>query len=138
MFKVNDPVFCIQNGEGIVTEPNHVDDEYPIYVEFDDTTERYTEDGKYYTKSPMASLYHGRPKILAPIEPSRLKVDDLIMVRDNRNTEWTPRYFARWNSCPGIIDTVMCFCHGATSKSTNKNYDDVSVWTFWKPYEECK
>lgn len=71
-FQVDDEVFCIDYGEGIVISINSNKEHYPINVQFSKTSNCYTLDGRLWTTAYMPSLYHKGTKIVEFI-PKRTK-----------------------------------------------------------------
>ena len=53
------------------------------------------------------------------------KVDDPVWVRDSKEEEWIPRYFAKYEN-----DTFYAWVNGATSFSVN-HQNDVAPWKFF-------
>lgn len=74
IFKVNDKVYCIMNGHGIIDEiSEEVAELYPIKVKFNNVIISYTYDGRYsqrlfptlsFTEYKLEGFTQERPEIL--------------------------------------------------------------------------
>lgn len=62
-----------------------------------------------------------------PVDWSKVLVDTKIMVKLYRDTQWTPRYFAKYEN-----GKVFAFSNGATSFTANGH---VCEWDWAKLYE---
>lgn len=60
---------------------------------------------------------------------SELKVDSLLLVTDDLNGDYIPRYFAKYEG-----DKVHCWINGATSKTSK----GTTAWDYAKLYEESE
>lgn len=65
MFKINDRVICLNEGEGTVTKID-ASEKYPIRVKFDECLPHdYTADGHVYAYSKYPILFHiGKLKVI--------------------------------------------------------------------------
>lgn len=66
-------------------------------------------------------------------EPKRrpnFQHDEVILVRQKKHQDWTPRHFKAWGE-----GTALCYSEGKSSK-TVENPCSQMPWRFYKPYEE--
>lgn len=79
--KVGDKVFCLLDGDGIITRINNDMVNYPITVEFKSkkSVNSFTIDGKCDLNSVHPTLYYGEPDIIAPERPKKLIDKTIIM-----------------------------------------------------------
>jgi len=129
MFEVNDAVFDLRYGNGVVKTVGDT----LVKAAFGEQNGYYYSNGatRLGGDSNIAMLYHGKPEIIAPAEPVRLKVDDEILVSDYTGRMWMRRYFSHWEN--GL---ACCFTGGNTSWSidcdSNLEADRTCVWTYWR------
>jgi hypothetical protein len=58
MFKVNQPVWCVMFGAGVVRNNIATDTRFPLVVEFNGKLEYYTLDGKYVLNTAQVLFPH--------------------------------------------------------------------------------
>ena len=99
-WQVGQVVFCILRGKGVVSRITESED-YPLEVDFFDTFDRYTLDGKSYTDHKGRVLFFSEPKIEAELFPPKkkfvptLKKGDVIAYRQ-RGTSFTGVGTVEW------------------------------------------
>ena len=78
-FKVDDLVTHVKYGKGIVINIR-INDMYPIKVEFKDSLESFTTEGRYTTDEFAGGLIHGHhDKVkVVPVKPKPIKVKEVI------------------------------------------------------------
>lgn len=88
-WEVGQEVFCLLRGKGVVTEIRELGT-YPIEVDFGETYDSYSSDGKLYVEHKNRSLFFSEPKIEAEKFPPKkvfipvLKNGDVILAKDYR------------------------------------------------------
>lgn len=86
-WEVGQEVFCLLRGKGVVCSILSKDVPYPVEVEFEDTFDRYTIDGRMYDDHKNRVLFFSEPKIEAekfpPKKPfvAKLKNGDIVFVK---------------------------------------------------------
>lgn len=86
VWEVGQKVFCLLYGEGVVHSVDDSRNHYPIEVEYEDTFNNYTRDGKLFDGHKNRSLFFSDPKVTAecfppkkPFEPT-LKHGDKVLI----------------------------------------------------------
>ena len=129
MFKVNDDVFDLRYGFGKV----ELSDNDQVIATFNGKQYWYFGDGVSRIKgcSNTQMLYHDKPEIIVPAEPTRLKLDDKVLVRDYDRQVWVKRHFSHFEN--GLI---CCFINGVTSWTTSSldNWSTIktNTWDYWR------
>ena len=127
--KVGDNVFCIINGEGVITNIFY-NSTYSILVQFDKINNIYTINGYAFINNIIPSLYYNKFEIKIPEEAYMKPIPDITV--DTPMLVWNDidgyrhkRYFKEWS----INNRPICFSDGQTSFSTLGNASE------WDNYE---
>lgn len=77
-FKVNDLITHVRYGKGIVIDIV-IKDMYPIKVQFKDSLESFTKEGRYTIDEFAGGLIHGHHDEVkvVPVKPKSIKVKDV-------------------------------------------------------------
>lgn len=136
--KVGDKVYCRIHGNGkIIAILPEIGFDYPIQVQFSQSTIFYTIEGKIYKSAVEHTLFYRddtytylteRPE--PKIDWSNVKVDTKIIVGGSKNTCCYKRYFAKFED-----DTIYAWTNGATSWSV-EDKSEISSWNYAKLVEE--
>ena len=85
-WEVGQEVFCLLRGKGVVCAILN-EDTYKVEVEFEDTVDKYTVDGRLYEDYKARTLFFSEPKIEAEKFPPKkpfvpvFKKDDVVIVK---------------------------------------------------------
>ena len=128
--KVGDWIATIQMGWGKVSSTNN-DGNYPVDITTDGQCTSYACNGFYQSYHKAPSAFAVPPTWLLEIigpKPCEFVKGDPVMVRDNDESEWLPRYFSHIKG-----SNIFCFCNGLTPWTT----EAASPWSQCrKPTEE--
>lgn len=87
-WEVGQEVFCLLRGKGVVTRVGAEGNPYPVEVDFEETFDRYTLDGKIFDEYGGRVLFFSQPVVTAelfppkkPFEPILLEGDTVVVKR---------------------------------------------------------
>ena len=100
IFKVNDRVYCYRFGWGkIISNDSCNNDHYPIFVQFKDSLETFTKDGRFSENEPPSLSFTEYNLVTGGFSQERplpkIEVDTLVYVKESGG-EWRMRYFSHW------------------------------------------
>lgn len=112
---INTGLFCVKNGEPVLCAEIKCKD--CDFLESDSC-----KGGTHIFREWLNSEY-----VEPPVDWSKVAVDTPILVRATEDSEWTPRYFAKYEN-----GRVYAWGNGSTSWSAEGN---MCVWEFAKLVE---
>lgn len=114
---------------------------YPVRVLFSDPASMvryYTLEGKRVNSDDVPRLHHeGTTITINEVEPNRLpklKVDDIIMVREGFAYEWKPAHFHSFTDA----GYATAFRAGRSSNTATKLAYPTVTWEQWKLPEDVE